>query len=492
MHHAISPRCAAWGLALTIAVAGATAPADDPAGLAVDQAALAAQFEQLEALAMRIAELLDDQDPARAEQLRAAVRSSREQAVAARFRTIVTLLEQERLEAARRDQQTLADRLGELMTILLADPSEARAAAERERAEAMLKDVKRFIKQQRGLRNDLLDDRDPASLSDRQRELADQVERALEASQQGKGDGQPKPSDKPSEQPPSGDAETPAGPSLEEPPSPIKRSRQRLDEAKQAMQQAAEDLQREEAEAAEADQIMAQQRLDDARREIEERLRQLREEEDVRRLTRLATRFRRMLAEQTDVYEQTKAARAAAASPIDRATKLAAVALSQREQNLVQMAEGALRLLKEDGKSIAFPATVKQIREDMNQAALWLADTDLGAATQQTQQDIIEQLSTAIATFETAAAEKKEQASAPKDGQTQAAGDPQLVDLLAELRMVRSLQGRLLRRTTMWQSFVDEGKATEQQANRALRQLAEDQDRLSEATAQIGEAIESR
>lgn len=483
-----------------------------PADLAVDQAALAAKFNRLEALALRIAELVESDDVQRAEQLRSAIRRSRELAVADRFTVIVELLETERLAAADRDQQVVADQLGELMRLLLADPREAKAEAERKRLQALLKEVGRFIKTQTRLRNELFDGQPEKRVADKQQQLADEVEQsgrraAGKEGKQSSGDSEKNQSDKPSD----GDSQskpTPATPAengapaksspptsepQQQPDQPLDRARQRLEQARQAMQQAIEALGKQDSDKAKQDQSDAQQRLEDARREIEQALRQLREEEQIRRLTRLATRFRRMLAEQTDIYELTKTTAHSAPKPVDRSTRLAAAGLSQREQALVVLANAAMRLLQEDDRSIAFPETVEQLRGDMQQTAQWLSETRLGRATQQLEEDIIEQLQAAIDAFEKAAAQKQQQQQQPagQPGGGPSAG-PQLVDLIAELRMVRSLQSRLLRRTAMWDTLLREGEVPAKNAQQALEKLARDQQRLAEAAASLDKAVSNQ
>ncbi|MEM1303811.1 MAG: hypothetical protein AAGG46_02885, partial [Planctomycetota bacterium] len=172
--------------------------------------------------------------------------------------------------------------------------------------------------------------------------------------------------------------------------------------------------------------------------------------------------------------------------PPDRATRLAAAGLAERETGLVRLADGALRLLDEDGNSIAFPETVQQLRSDMQQTAAWLAEARLGSRTQQLQEDIIEQLQTAIAAFEKAAADKQQEqepaGGRPSSGQQ---GGPPLVDIIAELRMVRSLQVRLLRRTEMWDTLTEQGEVEPRVAEDALRRLGRNQQRLAEAAESL-------
>jgi len=489
---------------------------DASAGLATEQAELAQKFERLQTLAKRIAELAEADDPERAEQLRSAIRKSQDLALPERFESIVGLLEQEQLAAAARDQDVLSGQLQTLLKMLLADPNEARIEAERRRLREIAKQLERHIRTQRQLRSDSIGEQSIELATQRQMELAKEIE-ALEqqmpgsskskdpappnGDQQGEAqDGQPQEGqaqdgqptgDEPQEgqpqagQPQQGDQQ-PSSAGKPSASTPQQRATERMQQAQQRMQEAIEQLEQSEREGAERKQAEAQRNLEDAREEIEQALRQLREEEQQRRLAMLATRLRRMLSEQTDLLELTRQTEEDRPNRGRRATRVAARGLATREKTLVTYADGALRLLQEDGQSVAFPQVVEQIRDDMQIVATRMGQTKLARVTQQLEQDIIASLDEAVASLDKTLEDLEQREQNGQQGQPSGEpGEPPVVDKLAELRMIRALQARILRRTTMWDTLLEAGEATDQQVAKELAELAQRQMRLMQAVRNL-------
>src|SRR5690606_8223516 len=112
---------------------------------------------------------------------------------------------------------------------------------------------------------------------------------------------------------------------------PIERAAKRVESARKAMQQAEENLRKAERDKAKEKQQEAQRTLEEARAELERILRQLREEEMEKLLTRLAARFRDMLAEQRAIYEETVVIHQESSAGESRNLMLRAIRLSRRE-----------------------------------------------------------------------------------------------------------------------------------------------------------------
>jgi hypothetical protein len=81
-------------------------------------------------------------------------------------------------------------------------------------------------------------------------------------------------------------------------------------------------------------------------------------------LVLLEARFRKMLDEQTEVYDETKHLDASKAEAHE--IEISAGRLSRRETLIVREADRALVLLREDGTSVAFPGRSSR-RDDMQQ-----------------------------------------------------------------------------------------------------------------------------
>jgi hypothetical protein len=115
----------------------------------------------------------------------------------------------------------------------------------------------------------------------------------------------------------------------------------------------------------------------------------------------------------------------------------------------------AIRLIEEEGSAIAFAEVFKQVRNDMDKVAKRLNGADVGAVTQTIEKDIIDTLTEMIAALKKARQENKNKNNKPKPSQP---GDPKnnnddLIDLLAELKMIRSMQVRVNKRTEEYHRF---------------------------------------
>jgi len=151
----------------------------------------------------------------------------------------------------------------------------------------------------------------------------------------------------------------------------------------------------------------------------------------------------------------------------------------------------ALTLLKEEGSSIAFPATVDQMHEDMESVATRLADTKVDDITIGYEEDIIAALEEMIDALQQAQQnmEKKKQQQ-QKQQQQQQQQDQPLVDEIAELKMIKSLQERVNKRTTRYSRLLQDDQDPVGQANAAelvsaLKKLSERQQEVYKITRDL-------
>jgi hypothetical protein len=517
--------------------------------LPVEQAQLADRFKRLEIVVGRLAELSASTDPRRARLLRDAIAQSREQDINVRFESIVKLLEDERLSAAVTNQSELQKELDALLTLLLKADRDKELASQRDRVRQYLKELSRLIRLQKGIRAQTEGGDEFRGLSEDQRQVAsdtgklggdiaeteenkqadgDQAdnesqspgdqskpgeEQGKESGEQSKPGDSPKPGDaqsgkpsegEPSESPPSDGKPSAGQPSQpqpgqpgspspgesgdqpNEPPDPAERATERLRAAEQQMQEARKKLDDAERQGAIERQREALKELEQAKAELERVLRQLREEELERTLTQLAARFRKMLEWQNAVYEGTVRIDRVPPAQRDHDDEIEAARLSRQETQIVHEADKALLLLREDGTSVAFPEAVEQMRDDMQQVTERLAAVKVDAITQGLEQDIITALEETIAALEKAI-EDLEKARTPQ-GQSPPAGqppEPQLVDKLAELKMIRSLQMRIYQRTQRYGQMIEGEQAETAELLEALSDLAQRQQRVHKATSDL-------
>jgi hypothetical protein len=271
-----------------------------------------------------------------------------------------------------------------------------------------------------------------------------------------------------------------------EPQDPAERAAKRLQEAQRNMQDAFKKLEEAKRKGAAEVQREALKFLELAKAELERVLRQLREEEMERTLTQLAARFRRMLEVQNAVYEGTVRLDRVPEAERDHEDEIESARLSRQELQIVQEADKALLLLREDGSSVAFPEAIEQMRDDMRVVSERLAAVKVGEFTQTLEQDIIAAIEETIAALEKAI--KDLEKSRGRQGNSGSGGEqaePELVQKLAELKMIRALQARINQRTQRYGKMIEGEQAEADEILEALRELAERQQRVYRATADL-------
>lgn len=264
---------------------------------------------------------------------------------------------------------------------------------------------------------------------------------------------------------------------------------EQIEEAKKAMQEAQKELEQAEREGAREKQAEAVRKLTEAKEKLEEILRQLREEEAELVLRALEVRFQKMLEAQQEVLTGTVALAAAVGDAAPDAWEQRHVAkargLARAERAIGLEGEKALSLLRDDGSSVAFPEALTQILADVSFAADLLAKPRPDELTQSVERDVIAALEEMIAAFQQELEklrEKKESGQQPP-GQSGQPGEEGLVDMIAELKMLRTLQVSVNRRTALLGDQVasEDGGPGDVDVTRRLRELADRQSRIEGA-----------
>ena len=296
--------------------------------------------------------------------------------------------------------------------------------------------------------------------------------------------GQGKPGEgKPGEQPPG--QQPPPGENPEDNRNKRTPGREEIERARAEMERAIEELKKKNHDGASKAQDDAIKELIAAKEKLEEILRQLRDEERELMLLALEARFQKMLAAQKAVYQGTK--------DLDRIDKAAwadrhsdkATELSREENEIALDANKALELLKEEGSSVAFPEAVEQMRDDMLDVARRLSENQVGEITQTIERNIIESLAEAIEALKKELEKLKEKKKKPQPPKPGTPADPPLVDILAELKMLRSLQLRVNRMTKQFGRMIespDGEQALKADVLEQLQKLGARQGRIQEAT----------
>jgi hypothetical protein len=258
--------------------------------------------------------------------------------------------------------------------------------------------------------------------------------------------------------------------------------REELEEAREQMQKALEELDRQNREGSQEAQQEALTQLEKVKARLEAILRQLREEEDELLLASLEARFQKLRKLQMQVNVETvriaKTANADKARHDDRA-----VALSRDEREIVLEAEKALSLLKEEGSSVAFPEAIEQMRDNMVSVGDRLNKGDTGSTTQVIEELIVETLDEMILAMQQEMERKKDQNQQQQQQKQQQQDDQQaLINELAELKMIRSLQNQINRLTRQIGRELDGEQASDPDLRKMTDDLSRRQKRLQDAT----------
>jgi hypothetical protein len=465
------------------------------------------QFRDLERSFLRLADLLAGSDPRRATLLRSVFAQARDAEVGDRLNTIVSLLEKNQLLKAGSGQADAIDRMKELLAFLESGDAERSLASTKEEVREFIARVSKLIAKQRGLEGTTeFGSDDEGQLAAKQETLAEETrdlagdiggfakrfdpsepgESKSGEGQEGQGqEGQGQEGQGQEGQGQEGQGQEGQSDDADDEASRARRTRSRLQAAEQRMREAQERLDDANRRDARSEQQKALEELETARAELEEILRQMREEEVERLLVQLETRIRSMLRAQRGVYSA--AEKLADGDQAGRERQLEAARLGREQTKITGEAVKALTLVRDDGSAVAIPQALEQIRDDSQQAAAWLSRGDVGRTTRGVLEDIVNGLEELLAALEQAQREQQEQQQNPAGGRPAEPGEQPLVDKLAELKMIRSLQMRVNTRTQRFSQLLDEGveRADEPELMEALERLAERQRSIQQAAHDI-------
>ena len=539
------------------------------------QTSVAARFEKLQELLLRLAEMEAVENPERAALLRRAARQSSDQFILEKLKTASESLETEEFQKAVENQEAAAKELGSLLTLLMSEDRSERIRAEKDRVQQMVKDLKRTLNNQRSVRArtengaDLEQlEKEQKSVTERGKELSEQMEAGesedLEtespaATEQESGEQENSESSSDSESSSNSDTQTEQGeenqgktqetdsergenspeesetdPNAEKnasneqteenasnegseqnasesnpsesnpsessqsnpdqssqaqpPQTPEQQAQQQLEKAIENMQNAEKALEEAKREEATEQQRQAEEELREAIDELEKILRQLREEEMQRELAKLEARLKKMATMQAKLLDDTITLASTPPSQRNRQTDLKAGKLAFEEKKITLEADRAMLLLREEGSSVAFPEVVGQIREDTIRVSELLNETKIDTIAQGIQQDILAALEEMITSLQKAQRDLEQQrqqeqppGSPPPSGQ----GEQPLVEAIAELKLIRTMQVRIQGTTNRYADLMNEGNRSIEEVLPLLRDLAERQDRLDQITRDI-------
>jgi hypothetical protein len=264
-------------------------------------------------------------------------------------------------------------------------------------------------------------------------------------------------------------------------------ARPRLEAARDRMKEAEEKLKQAQRKDAVDKQEEALRHLEQAKAALEEILRQLRQEEVQRTLALLEARFRKMLDLQREVYDGTLQLDKVPAADRTQSHEIQSSQLGSKESQIVAEIDKAQLLLREDGTAAVFAEAIDQLRDDVQQVVVRLTQAKVEEITQGIERDVITALEEMIDALKKAQRDQKDQAQKPKAPKLRQGkpAEPPLVDVLAELKMIRALQMRVNTRTQRYGAMIEGEQAEKAELVEALRRLAERETRIHRVTRDL-------
>lgn len=260
--------------------------------------------------------------------------------------------------------------------------------------------------------------------------------------------------------------------------------REQIEQARQEMEKAIEELEKKQKDAASRHQDDAIRKLAEAKEKLEEMLRQLREEERELMLAAMEARLQKILAQQNRVYAGTLSiGQVPEKERTSRHTALA-VQLSREESLIGLEVEKAILLITDEGSSVAFSEALAEVREDVQNVSYRLNRVQVDELTQGIEKDIISSLEEMIEALQKEM-DKSDEEKKKQQQQQQQQGSPEdqaLIDTLAEIKMLRSLQLRVNNRTRRIEKLALEEGANQADIQEQLQKLAHRQTRIQNAT----------
>jgi len=264
--------------------------------------------------------------------------------------------------------------------------------------------------------------------------------------------------------------------------------RKQVQEAYPHQKGAEEDLNKQDRQNASKKETKAIEELAKAIAELEKRLKQLREEEMLKTLAALEARCNRMLTMQIEVYEATKGIYAAVQKNPDKKPEKADHQKSQvqatKENEIVIEADKALKLLESEGSAVAFAKVLEEVKGDMQSVQRRLEATYVDTDTQGIEENIIAMLKDMIQALKKAQQDIQNQQNQPPN-QNNSKQNQKLIDILAELRLIRALQVQVNQRTTMYGKKYPGEQAGDPIIQSELKQLSTRQVKLQDMIQKI-------
>ena len=504
--------------------------APEEASLEEKQRIVHDQWKRLEEILLRMSETTALTDPDRAELIKKVIAQGKQKMIDPQFQTLTDLLKDGEISRALDNQKDLRADLNDLLKVLETENRMRRVKSEKERIKGYIKDLEKLIAGQRNLQNQTMNSDDVQKLSGQQTklsEMAESLKQKMDADEKAgqpqdsqnsenqdgenkegenkdgekqdgenqdgqKQDGQNQDGEKQDGQNQDGqnqdgqnqDGQNQEGQNQENSDSQKEETPQdRLKKAQQKMEEAQKKLEQAQKEGAVEKQEEALRELEKAKSELEEILRQLREEEEKRKLAQLEVRFKKMLELQKSIYDSTlrldERLKKNDGKDADGTLSVESVRLSGRENDVYMEGTKALLLLQEDGTAVAMTEALASAVEDIEGVIELFNKANVGVSNQTRQENIIATLEELLEAIKRELKDMEDKEQQSQDGESPGGEMMEaLVDQLAELKMIRSMQMRINKTTQRCQKLITGAAAEDPEVINVLNELSVREERL--------------
>jgi hypothetical protein len=264
--------------------------------------------------------------------------------------------------------------------------------------------------------------------------------------------------------------------------------RQDLEQAVPKQRAAAGSLTERKPAAAKQDQQDALDELNEAKRQLEDALAQLRQELQDEVLRSLEERLTAMLAKQREISGRTKVterlrAESTSDGQVPAAVRERCLEEAKGETELAGEAREAVRLLGEEGSTAVFPELLAELEGDLGRIAERLSRSDTGPPTQAMQkaaEDLIALLVDAL----------KRQIEDNEGSGCSGGGEPPLIRLSAEVKLIQAMQKAVNRRTAAFDGAVPAPARAAAEARDEAAEIARKQARVEDLTRKLAVKLE--
>ena len=508
--------------------------APEEASLEEKQRIVHDQWKRLEEILLRMSETTALTDPDRAELIKKVIAQGKQKMIDPQFQTLTDLLKDGEISRALDNQKDLRADLNDLLKVLETENRMRRVKSEKERIKGYIKDLEKLIAGQRNLQNQTMNSDDVQKLSGQQTklsEMAESLKQKIDAdekagqpqdsqnsenqdgenkegeNQDGENqDGQKQDGEKQDGQKQDGqqqdgqnqdsqnqngqqqdgqqqDGQQQNGQQQNSDSQKEETPQDRLKKAQQKMEEAQKKLEQAQKEGAVEKQEEALRELEKAKSELEEILRQLREEEEKRKLAQLEVRFKKMLELQKSIYDSTlrldEKLKKNDGNDADGTLSVESVRLSGRENDVYMEGNKALLLLQEDGTAVAMTEALASAVEDIQGVIELFNKANVGVSNQTRQENILATLEELLEAIKREMKDMEDKEQQSQNGESPAGEMMEaLVDQLAELKMIRSMQMRINKTTQRCQKLITGAAAEDPEVINVLNELSVREERL--------------